>query len=504
MLYNSPILDKLNALSPSTEICIDGKNTLSAQDLIKDSISYAQNLKEQGVNKGDIVLFAVATGSEFLKTFMALVHIRATIALVDPHMGPQLYESKIRQLKPKWAFIDRRLLLLQQSKPLRLLYKYLNPKGFYINESPEYSVFGTGPNIPLIRKPLQVKRSNHKPQFIEGDPDDELVIVYTSGSLAEPKGVVQSVQTIFESLQVIASMLENTPGMVMVSHLPHFALIGMMVGYQVHFWDENLSQKERIKFIEKHQIDTIFGPPAEFLALMNWCQKQNRLFPTSLQHIILGSAPVLKPFLLELRKFYTNKVTCYYGMTEHVMNSIIDGDEKLKNPSKEDLLGKPYAGIQYKIAEDGELFVQSPWLFKRYFHEKTRPDFHATGDLVKLDSDGNLLMMGRKKNMIIRKHKNIYPALYEPTINSIPGINDCCMVGVYNAEKHDEDVYLLVDTVAEHLNESEILKLLRQGKYEIDSDALPDYILMEEIPRFGRQQKVNYQHLKARLNAAPS
>ena len=300
MLFNSPLHDFIDSLDGDTEICKHKNSSLTANQLVKESLAKAEFLSKQGLAKGDIVLFIVETGIEFLILFMALVHLRVKIALVDPHMGPQLYQSKINQLKPKWAFVDRRILLMQENPLVQFLIKKARPATFYIKPQKSLLVFGTGPRVPLFKKPLSIKSISNQSELQDSNIDDELLIVYTSGSLSEPKGVVHSIGSIYEGLKAISKILENAPGKVMVSHLPHFALIGMFVGYKVHFWPENLSPKAKIAFIKKHNIDTIFGPPAEFLALINYCSEKKLRFPKSLAHIILGSAPILKPFLLKL------------------------------------------------------------------------------------------------------------------------------------------------------------------------------------------------------------
>jgi acyl-CoA synthetase (AMP-forming)/AMP-acid ligase II len=121
MLYHSPFLQLLEQLPGGYEICTDKKQTLTAKELIEKSRSLAFYLQTKGVRRGDAVLLACDTGIEFLVLFMALLHLRTKTALVDPHMGNERYASKIKQFQPKWAFIDNRLLLLQEHRLIELL-----------------------------------------------------------------------------------------------------------------------------------------------------------------------------------------------------------------------------------------------------------------------------------------------------------------------------------------------------------------------------------------------
>ena len=495
MLYQSPFLQLLQQLPPHYVVCIHQQETLTAAELIEKSKNLAANLAVRGIKKGDHVLLACDVGTEFLILFMAFIHLRTKTALVDPHMGNQRYASKLKQFQPKWAFIDSRLLLLQEHPLIRFVYKKTNARAFYIPYSNSYQVFATGMWLPLFQNHYRLNYvKNTEIEFVTSAEDDELVVVYTSGTLAEPKAVVHTLNSLYESLKAVASLFEQNTNASMVTHLPQFALIGMMTGYQTFFWKETTTAEQRIKFINQNQITTLFGPPAEYRALINYCIQTNQRFPESLTHLILGSAPVLRSFLIELKHFTNAKITCLYGMTEHLVVSSIDADEKINYEGKGDIVGWPLNSMQYKISDDGELHVRSPLLFKRYFHLQEADEYHATGDLVELDEKGRLLMKGRKKNMIIRANKNIYPGLYETTISQIKGVREVCMLGIYDERIHDERVILVVDA-DDSLTEKMLMHELKSGKHSIDSDALPDHIIFQPIPKAGRQQKTDQQKL---------
>ena len=68
------------------------------------------------------------------------------------------------------------------------------------------------------------------------------------------------------------------------------------------------------------------------------------------------------------------------------------------------------------------------------------------------------------------------------------------MIGLYDETIHDECVILVIDTDGS-LTEKELMKELRSGKHAIDSDALPDHIIFQSIPKSGRQQKTDQQTL---------
>jgi len=222
------------------------------------------------------------------------------------------------------------------------------------------------------------------------------------------------------------------------------------------------------------------------------------MLPDCLQELFFGSAPVYRSFLERLIPVTPAHVrlTCLYGMTENLVVAGIDGREKAQySTSDGDVVGRPVPGVEIDIAPDGEIQVRSPQIFTRYLHLDGRAAWHPTGDLGHLDPEGRLVLTGRKKDMIIRRNFNLYPGLYEPTINRIPGVTESAFVGVYDEKIQDESVTLFVET-HRLLTEDFLRRALESGEYSIDREALPDRIVFAKLPRSGRQNKVDKNALR--------
>lgn len=496
----NPIISSLISKSNSDEIAIQhGNKNYTYRNIFNDSRKLATYLSTIGMKKGDTAIIATEPGYEFLLIFYATIILKIRIAIIDPHMGNKLYQSKIKQLNPQWGFTDTRLLLLQEHPIIRYFYLKSGKNKVHIPHSNEYQTIATGPWLPLLRS-YQRLGLYHIYESMEIDPtftDYEYIITYTSGTLSEPKGVIHSLSTITTSVNHIIKLLCDTDGKSLATHLPHFMLIGISAGLKVQLWKEDWSAEKKIHFIEKNNISILFGPPSDYLNLMEYCKSVGRKLPACLQHIILGSAPVHVSFLKDLVQFIKDdtRITMMYGMTEHLVTTTVDGREKINYDCNGDLLGKPVPGVNIKIAEDGEIMIQSSQLYKRYLHLKKSNEWYATGDIGHMDENGMLILLGRKKDMIIRKNFNLYPALYEPTIKSIPGIKEAVLIGKYLDNIADEKIYLFTES-EEELNKSKIMSQLAHGEYKIDRDALPDEILFTKIPRKGRQQKIDRESIR--------
>ena len=109
------------------------------------------------------------------------------------------------------------------------------------------------------------------------------------------------------------------------------------------------------------------------------------------------------------------------------------------------------------------------------------------------------MLIGRQKDMIIRREHNIYPALHEPVIESIAGVRRCAMVGVYDDDAADERVVLAVEVEPWCDNDAFVAALrreLRDGTHRIDEAAQPDLIFITALPHGGRSSKVNRDALR--------
>ncbi len=496
-MFSTSLIVLLRERAPDTPALVQGGRTITVGELLKQSERLAAGLQGLGIGPGDTAVLAARPDADFILIVYAAMHCGLRLAVIDPEMGRDNYREKLRQLQPGWALVDARLLFLQEHPLLRRLYFYWSKKGIYFPRISGLRTIATGPCLPLRQKHTRLQnlyQANFPADIPSHLPDDtEFLITYTSGTTGMPKGVVHSIGAIRASMEQIANLIRNGTNRRLATHLPYFALIGLSAGVEVHLWDYDSSAAEKIQFIEEHQITTLFAPPCDYVPLLEICEREGRQFPGCLQQLYFGSAPVYRSFLERLIPVLPAhlRLSCLYGMTENLLVASIDGREKVQlSTDGGDIVGKPAPGVEVRIAADGEVLVRSPQTFSRYLHLEERPDWHATGDLGHLDPKQGLVLTGRKKDMIIRRNFNLYPGLYEPTINRIPGVTECAFVGRYDEKKQDETVVLFVET-HRPVSIADLRRALEFGAYSIDLAALPDQIILTKLPRSGRQNKVD-------------
>lgn len=503
-LYSNYFINRLREYSPSQIIVLEEGRSFSAGYLLDSSYSLAKGLLDNGIQKGDKIVLAVKPGLEFLQVIYANMMIGTVVSIIDPEMGRENYLAKLKQFSPDHAFVDSRLLLFNEHPLLKYLGLKFNKSIPSFPRIKNCTLFATGPWLPLFQKHKYaaslIKKANDTFTFEAIQEKEDFLITYTSGTLNEPKGVVHSYYSLANSIKYLTELLQNNTDQTLATHLPHFVLLGINAGMKVHIWDNRMSANEKIRFIDQHNITTLFGPPSDFVPLIDYLNRTKGTFPKCLRNIYLGSAPIYKSFLSRLIPLSeTIRINCLYGMTENLMVTVQDGLEKLLDNEEGDLVGRPFPGVTISIAGDGEICLNSDQMFSSYWQQESAKSIHPTGDLGKIDKQGRLVLIGRKKDMIIRGNFNIYPGLYEPTISKIKGVKEAVMVGIYNKQKADEEIVLVID--AENgLNKSAVMNQLISGQYSIDNQALPDRILFMKIPHSGRQSKINRKSLVSAIN----
>ena len=167
-------------------------------------------------------------------------------------------------------------------------------------------------------------------------------------------------------------------------------------------------------------------------------QAEERLFKNvraafggRVREAVSGAAPIAKEIL---EFFYACGVPVMegYGMTETATAATACSPENHRFGS----VGKPFPGVEVKIADDGELLIKGPNIFQGY-HNRAEATFGAiedgwlhTGDLGRVDEDGFVYIVGRKKDIIITAGgKNLTPANIENDLKQCRWISQAVMHG---------------------------------------------------------------------------
>lgn len=477
----------------------NGRHEISAGDLANCISNFAAYLDSCGLSPGDRVIMQVASAKEFVATFMGLLAKGGVPVFLEPQLGKAIYLSRIAHTEPKWLVCQKMLKRIWRIPYASAL---LQQRGIFLP-----------PKIPksfgLKEIVVPQKRANERTfACLDLPPETECLIFFTGGTTSEPLGVRYTVRGIEHVLKNIQSLVRGYDIDTLLADTPQQVLYALMLGmtaYTVRGAKQKRAKRVRA-LLQSGRVHAYFGSPYIWVEMMKQMERGQK-FPNSLRAVFLGGAPVTLGFLEQLHDVLdpSAHIRVVYGMTEMGAACSASAEEKRLQGDRGDCVGTPFENVDVDIRDPqdgiGEVMLRSPALFAGYLGQSVQsPDeFFATGDLGQWDKETRqLFLCGRKKDMIIRKGVNLYPATIESTLKDLrfskkPLVTECALIGVWRDDKQDEDVVLFFQA-SEGMNAEEVEKQLRQA---LGEDSQPDaFVCVDQFPVTGRQNKLDRKALR--------
>lgn len=377
----------------------------------------------------------------------------------------------------------------------------------------------------------------------DASPDDTAEIIFTSGATAEPKGVIITHRNILANIVPIEREmakyrkwarpflpirflnllpLSHMFGQAMATFIPPM-LPGVVV------FTRSYAPEDIVRQIKSRRISVLVCVPkilevmrdhvlrvapeaATAPATMHWARRWwtfrriHRMFGFKFWAMVVGAAP-LDP---DLEAFWGRLgflVIQGYGLTETA--PIVTLNHPLH--SARGAVGKPIAGVEVRIADDGEILVRGENVTTGYYNApaETRASFvdgwFHTGDIGELDDKGQLRIRGRKKEMIVTPDGlNVFPEDVERVLNTVPGVDESAVVGLRLQGSHTERVHAVV-VGSPDLDLEEVLRRANEQLPEHQRIRAATRWSGGELPRTEGTRKLKRRELAAWLagSAAP-
>lgn len=340
-------------------------------------------------------------------------------------------------------------------------------------------------------------------------PDDPALMLYSSGTTGEPKGVVHTQDSLSHAVDSLARFWEFSPEDQLVNVLPLFHIHGLSFATHVS-WISGSLMKVGDRFHPRKTLDLVgqssvfMGVPPYYYAWLdrNFFYETESLWK-NIRLVTCGSAPIRPEVLPRLEEVLGQLLINRYGMTEsHVISSlpVPSGISQDHFPEKlAGSVGVAIPGIEIRLASRkpshemgdeavGEVYVRGPNLFKEYWNrpEATRlaidsDGWFATGDLGRFDCQQRLALVGRSKDLIIVGGFNVYPAVVEKVVSACPGVRE---VAVFALDDLKRGQRVAVAAVKDHegsVTERQIQSFCKQHLISYQCPTVVTFV--DQLPR---------------------
>ncbi|PYX30527.1 MAG: AMP-binding protein [Acidobacteria bacterium] len=443
---------------------------------------FARELQARDIRKGDAVLLWSANSAEWVAGFWGCVLSGVIVVPLDDGVSPEFARRVSAQVRTKLVICGRERVAIVEGIP---------------------AIDAAELVAAVARHPAKTFHP------VELQPSDPLEIVFTSGTTADPKGVVISHANVLGNIAPIEKEIQKYLKYEQFVHpirflnlLPLSHVFGQFLGIFLPpllgatvVFENTLNPSDVIATIRRERVSVLVAVPRMIESLKQKIERDledtgqdekfARRYGTSrAQHflrrwwtfrdirrrfgwkfwaMISGGAALER----ETEEFWHRlgyAVIQGYGLTE--TTSLISLNHPFR--TSRGSIGKVLPGREVKLAEDGEILVRGGGVASGYWSGSGMQSlageggWYATGDLGSLDADGNLLFKGRKKEVIVTPAgMNIYPEDLEAALRAQKEVRDCAVVGLERGGNAEPCAVLILrdrgtnaKTVVAHANES--------------------------------------------------
>jgi acyl-[acyl-carrier-protein]-phospholipid O-acyltransferase/long-chain-fatty-acid--[acyl-carrier-protein] ligase len=347
----------------------------------------------------------------------------------------------------------------------------------------------------------------------QGEEDDNVVILFTSGSEKDPKAVQLTHKNIASNIKDIFIVLELTDDDIMLCNLPLFHVFGhttnfwlpLLRGLPTVTYPNPLEYSKVVSIIKEEGVTLMLGTPIFFAGYL---RKSERGELDSVRIAVAGADKVQD----WLREGFMKKhnITLYegYGCTEtspvvslNMGENNRPGSIGLQMPSVKVKIADLDSGEEVARGQEGKILVKGDLIMKGYFDDleetslRIKDGWYDTGDMGMMDDDGYLWHRGRLKRFVKIGGEMVSMVRVESVLTDLlPDDVDCCVVEVPDFLKGAK----VVATVTQQVNEKDILKKMAEKLSPIEMPK--QFIVMEELPKMG-SGKVDFRTVTEKVKA---
>ncbi|HEY2677095.1 MAG TPA: class I adenylate-forming enzyme family protein [Steroidobacteraceae bacterium] len=451
---------------------VEGEKRLTWGEFERDSAKAANGLKALGMQTGDRVALLMDNSLEMVVALFGVIRcgcvaVPLNTSIADTAVAAMIADAKARAVFASGRHCARIDGLRSTSEAVARAQRIGVPAaGGSVGEGWSDYHFWLAPQSAQWRT------------FI--GPDQDCNIIYSSGTTSTPKGIVHSHGCRMHWAVDLALMLRYRSDCVTLCSLGLFSnitwvamLCTVLVGGTIIVMP-SFNAESAVELMERERVTHGTFVPLQLERLLKVADLERRDL-SSLDTLMCCGSPLPLPTKRTFPRVFRCQLIELYGLTEGLCTVLSPEDFESKSES----VGKPFLGSDIRIIGDddrelaqgeiGEIVGLSPMLMSGYYSndaaslnatwtDEMGRRWLRTGDLGRLDADGFLYIVDRKKDMILSGGQNIYPADIEAVMRLHPQVLDVAVIGAHSAQWGETPLAVVVPRPGTEIVHDQLVK----------------------------------------------
>jgi len=425
------LVRRLGASHAARPALIDAHRAVDYRQLDRRTDQLARALIATGVRPGDRIALLTTNGVPMLELYLAAAKARAIALALNWRLAPLELAYIVDNAAPRLLFFSEDLSDLAARIPVAI----------------ERVAIATDPADCDFERLL--RDADDGLALPPVDPLDAWLMLYTSGTTGRPKGCVLNQLGQFVGAQSLRSAWQAGPEERLGLSLPLFHVGGLgillahlLAGATIRLAPRNFSADDALEFLARHRCTAATVAPQLYEAMK--AQLLATPMPLQLRHFSMGGGMHDPRFVEEMERVFAARAVLGYGQTEAGgFIATLTAAEQLQRPRA---CGRVLPHLDFRIVDEagrvlavdaiGELCVRGASTMTHYWGldeataDTVGDGWLRTGDMFRVDDEGYLYMVDRRKELIKSGGENVYPREVEVALLEHPAIVDCSVFGV--------------------------------------------------------------------------
>ena len=448
----------------------------------------AYGLENIGVTRGSHVGVMLPNCPEYLFTYFGVLKRGAVNVPINTFLSPDEIDFILNDCEISVIVLDQQYYTKLKSLLATLpALKHIIVTDAAISGTIDFHVFE--------------QESEKNPAWEPAAYEDIAVIHYTSGTTGSPKGAMLSHKNLLAAIDSNTDVIKISNRDRILVFLPLFHVFTFVVCILAPFSRvthivllKSVKQFKHVRdAIVRYRISVLVGIPQVFSALVDAKIPWFFRYVNPIRVCVTGGAALGADTLTQFEEKFRIPLLEGYGLSETTGGICVN---PRSGPQKPQSVGPPIKGVLVKVVDEdnedvgpnvvGELLVKADNVMQGYYKQPEatqaviQDGWLRTGDMVKVDEDGYLFIVDRKKDMLIVRGMNVYPREVEDVLQTHGKVSECAVIGVPDKQRGEVPKAIITLKTGVTATEKEFRKfchekiaMYKNPKYFEFRDSLP-------------------------------